>query len=141
MQASTIGREQYAEALGLLGAPRKFDEAIASDWAQAALRFLKSKDASPFHWELAYPHVFLTSRNGERPGFDVILGNPPYDVLSEREIGQNIDHLKRFIELDPALKSEDGGRTWQDVYWLRQPATMVHVAPTARSMRSWSAPA
>ena len=27
------------------------------------------------------------------------------------------------------LKSEDGGRTWQDAYWLRQPATMVHVAP------------
>jgi photosystem II stability/assembly factor-like uncharacterized protein len=27
------------------------------------------------------------------------------------------------------LKSEDGGRTWQDAYWLRQPATMVHVTP------------
>jgi photosystem II stability/assembly factor-like uncharacterized protein len=27
------------------------------------------------------------------------------------------------------LRSEDGGRTWQDAYWLRQPATMVHVTP------------
>lgn len=27
------------------------------------------------------------------------------------------------------LKSEDGGRTWQDAYWLRQPATMMHVTP------------
>jgi photosystem II stability/assembly factor-like uncharacterized protein len=27
------------------------------------------------------------------------------------------------------LKSGDGGRTWQDAYWLRQPATMVHVTP------------
>jgi photosystem II stability/assembly factor-like uncharacterized protein len=27
------------------------------------------------------------------------------------------------------LKSEDGGRSWQDAYWLRQPATMVHVTP------------
>jgi photosystem II stability/assembly factor-like uncharacterized protein len=27
------------------------------------------------------------------------------------------------------LKSEDGGKTWQDAYWLRQPATMVHVTP------------
>jgi hypothetical protein len=25
------------------------------------------------------------------------------------------------------LKSEDGGKAWQDAYWLRQPATMVHV--------------
>jgi photosystem II stability/assembly factor-like uncharacterized protein len=28
---------------------------------------------------------------------------------------------------DGLLKSQDGGRTWQDAYWLRQPATMVHV--------------
>jgi photosystem II stability/assembly factor-like uncharacterized protein len=28
------------------------------------------------------------------------------------------------------LKSEDGGRTWQDAYWLHQPATMVRVAPS-----------
>jgi photosystem II stability/assembly factor-like uncharacterized protein len=27
------------------------------------------------------------------------------------------------------LKSEDGGRSWEDAYWLRQPATMVHVTP------------
>jgi photosystem II stability/assembly factor-like uncharacterized protein len=27
------------------------------------------------------------------------------------------------------LRSADGGRTWQDGYWLRQPATMVHVTP------------
>jgi len=27
------------------------------------------------------------------------------------------------------LKSEDGGSSWQDAYWLRQPATMVHVTP------------
>ena len=27
------------------------------------------------------------------------------------------------------LQSEDGGKTWQDAYWLRGPATMVHVTP------------
>jgi photosystem II stability/assembly factor-like uncharacterized protein len=27
------------------------------------------------------------------------------------------------------LKSQDGGRSWEDAYWLRQPATMVHVTP------------
>jgi hypothetical protein len=110
MEASTIRPEQYAEALDLLDAPRRFEEAIASGWAQAALSFLKSRDVSPFHWELAYPHIFLTGVNGDRAGFDVILGNPPYDVLSEREIGQNIDHLKRFIELDPALQPSRVGK-------------------------------
>ena len=110
MEASTIRPEQYAEALDLLGAPRRFEEAIASGWAQAAVRFLKGRDVSPFHWELAYPHIFLTGANGDRAGFDVILGNPPYDVLSEREIGQNIDHLKGFIELDPALQPSRVGK-------------------------------
>jgi photosystem II stability/assembly factor-like uncharacterized protein len=27
------------------------------------------------------------------------------------------------------LKSDDGGMNWQEAYWLRQPATMVHVTP------------
>jgi hypothetical protein len=27
------------------------------------------------------------------------------------------------------LKSEDGGKSWQDAYWLRNPATMMHVTP------------
>jgi photosystem II stability/assembly factor-like uncharacterized protein len=27
------------------------------------------------------------------------------------------------------LNSADGGKSWQDAYWLRQPATMVHVTP------------
>jgi hypothetical protein len=27
------------------------------------------------------------------------------------------------------LRSEDGGKAWEDAYWLRQPATMVHVTP------------
>jgi len=31
-----------------------------------------------FHWELEYPEVFL---NRERPGFDVVLGNPPWEKI------------------------------------------------------------
>ena len=27
------------------------------------------------------------------------------------------------------LRSEDGGKAWEDAYWLRQPATMVHATP------------
>ena len=110
MQASTIRSEQYAEVLKLLNAPRKFDQAIASDWAQATLRLLKTKEVSPFHWELAYPHIFLSAQTDGGGGFDVILGNPPYDVLSEREIGQNIDHLKRFIALDATLRASRVGK-------------------------------
>lgn len=30
-----------------------------------------------FHWELEFPEVF----SGDRPGFDVVLGNPPWDKV------------------------------------------------------------
>jgi len=31
-----------------------------------------------FHWELEYPEVFIAQ---ERPGFDVVLGNPPWEKI------------------------------------------------------------
>lgn len=110
MHAGTLRPEQYVGLLKLLKAPRKFDETVASDWAQAVLRFIQDKDVLPFHWELAYPNVFLAGRSDRRTGFDVVLGNPPYDVLSERETGKKIEHLKRFIDLDPTLQASKVGK-------------------------------
>jgi hypothetical protein len=110
MQGGTVRPDRYAEALTALDTKRKFDEVVSSDWAKSALALLQDKRVSPFHWELAYPHVFLGNRTGERSGFDVILGNPPYDVLSEREIGENLDHFKRFISLDPTLEPSQVGK-------------------------------
>ncbi|MDH7513097.1 MAG: N-6 DNA methylase, partial [Clostridiales bacterium] len=68
-----------------------------------------------FHWELEFPEVFLDQ---ERPGFDVVLGNPPwekikpdrkefygrYDVLIRAFKGGELD--RRIAELqsaDPSL--------------------------------------
>ena len=34
-----------------------------------------------FHWELAFPHVF------ERGGFDVVLGNPPWEHIEAQGAG------------------------------------------------------
>ncbi|HLO16899.1 MAG TPA: DNA methyltransferase [Anaerolineales bacterium] len=41
-----------------------------------------------FHWELAFPNVF----SGDEPGFDCMLGNPPWDMveLSEKEFFSSI---------------------------------------------------
>ena len=61
-----------------------------------------------FHWELAFPHV------SERGGFDVVLGNPPWErvKLQEQEFfasrepsiakAQNADERKRIIAALPA---------------------------------------
>jgi adenine-specific DNA-methyltransferase len=35
------------------------------------------------HWPLRFPEVF----SGSRPGFDAVVGNPPYEILSVKESG------------------------------------------------------
>jgi Eco57I restriction-modification methylase len=110
MAPSSISRRDYAEVLRLLGSPRKFDEYADSDPVRQAISPLASNDVLPFHWELAYPHVFLADRPGGRTGFDAIIGNPPYDVLSERETGHSVEHLKRFIDIDLALHCSRVGK-------------------------------
>ncbi len=43
----------------------------------------------PFHWPLEFPETL----NGIAPGFDAVMGNPPYEILSVRESG--IDERRR----------------------------------------------
>ncbi len=47
-----------------------------------------------FHWELEFPEVFLDT---ERPGFDAVLGNPPWDKVlpSKHEFYSQFDALIR----------------------------------------------
>jgi hypothetical protein len=70
-----------------------------------------------FHWHLGFPQVFRVSSNGDRPneqgwigGFDVVLGNPPWErvKLQEKEWfasrrpdiaeATNASHRKHMIE-------------------------------------------
>ncbi len=52
-----------------------------------------------FHWELEFPEVFFNEDGSlkENPGFDCVIGNPPYDVLSEREQGRDVKPEKEFF--------------------------------------------
>ena len=38
-----------------------------------------------FHWSLEFGDVFYeeTGRPKERPGFDAVVGNPPWEVLQD----------------------------------------------------------
>jgi len=42
-----------------------------------------SQERNIFHWPLEFPEVF----QGDRDGFDVIIGNPPYEIISVKESG------------------------------------------------------
>ncbi|MBC8263432.1 MAG: N-6 DNA methylase [Anaerolineales bacterium] len=63
------------------------------------------------HWELEFPEVFF-DRFGrplkEQAGFDVVMGNPPYDVLAEKERGEDLSHFMTFINSDESLQPARG---------------------------------
>jgi hypothetical protein len=134
------GAEQILETVKLLFDLRSASAFVPEIWdewdylcdlarsPEKVLRHIKSQEWRPafeevrsrerfFHWELEFPEVFLDQ---ERPGFDVVLGNPPWekikpdrkefygraDVLIRAFKGGELDH--RIAELqaaDPSLAS------------------------------------
>ncbi len=73
-----------------------------------------------FHWELEFPEVFL---NGKNPGFDAVLGNPPWDkikpdrkefyaradILIRAYVGGDLDRRVEQLERsDPGLRAAFG---------------------------------
>jgi type I restriction-modification system DNA methylase subunit len=110
LESGIINAEQYAEAVRAVGKRRQFEALMCSEWYEKALRSLEDKGAKPFHWEFAYPDVFLSPHERRNFGFNVIIGNPPYDVLAEREAGREIVHLKRHIMCDPSLQPSVVGK-------------------------------
>ena len=58
-----------------------------------------AKEKQLFHWEIEFPEVFRDrhGREKDNPGFDAVIGNPPY--------GANLDELdKRFVKVNlPAM--------------------------------------
>ena len=57
-----------------------------------------------FHWEIEFPEIFFEGAGGqaEAPGFDAVLGNPPWDVLR----GEGARSLSGFAR-------ESGCYRWQ----------------------------
>lgn len=64
-----------------------------------ALALERSRELNAFHWQLGFPEVFLR----ERPGFDVILGNPPWEEVTVERLGFYTGYI-------PGLKSVSSQR-------------------------------
>lgn len=91
--------EKYQKAISLLNKPRKSKTIAQEPWFLIGLDRAKEPDTVFFHWELEFPEVFF-AETGRRQnqGFNAVIGNPPYDVLSEKELGYDISDFKSFIE-------------------------------------------
>ncbi|SER35735.1 class I SAM-dependent DNA methyltransferase [Natrinema salaciae] len=96
-----------ADAFGLDGLPSDAYERMAAamedddeweriermQWFQDAQQWADDDDY--FHWSLAFPEVFYDTSGTERetPGFDAVVGNPPY--LKSHHIPDGVDTVLR----------------------------------------------
>lgn len=103
---------------GILAAPIGIDQ---SPIKIAAMRFRSEHGWRPFHWGVEFPEAFM----GDEPGFDAIVGNPPFlggkristasglryaDWLSHINTGasQNVDLVGHFFRRAFGLLRRDG---------------------------------
>jgi hypothetical protein len=108
--ADRLTLDEYGRAIELLEDPKEMDELLTQPRYDAAMRVAR-REVIPFHWELEFPEVFQ-AETGRRPdaGFDVVIGNPPYDVLSEKETGKNLDGLREFLKSSEIYAPSIGGK-------------------------------
>ncbi|VXD24530.1 Genome sequencing data, contig C321 [Planktothrix serta PCC 8927] len=72
-----------------------------------------------FHWDLEFPEVFIDLKNAtwkENAGFDAVIGNPPYDILAEKERKENLGCLINYLKSNPVFAHSLGGKL--DLYRL-----------------------
>jgi len=93
-----ISSELYLKAVASMGNRKEFDQLRQEPWFSEGVRIARRRDMSCFHWELEFPEAFFGDDGRlANQGFDAVIGNPPYDVLSEAETGQDLTTFKSFI--------------------------------------------
>jgi hypothetical protein len=111
-----VDGDHYLEAVASLDKPTKFEALTTQDWFHVATGFA-DRVLHSFHWDLAFPEVFCGPAGVlSGGGFDAVIGNPPYEVLSEKESGIDSAHLKMFVGNEPLYAPAVRGK--QNLYKL-----------------------
>ncbi len=79
---------------------------IDIDFYDTQFDFGEEKKIKPFNWQQAFPNVF------KQGGFDVVIGNPPYDVLEKDRLVEAIPHLalQKYIDVNKNYSKALGGK-------------------------------
>jgi hypothetical protein len=80
---------------------------IASEGLTAAINCVHD-ELKCFHWEIQFPDIF--EGDDSECGFDAIIGNPPYDVLSEKELQRDLSDLKSYIRWNAVYDASRRGK-------------------------------
>jgi hypothetical protein len=102
-----------------------------------------------FHWEIEFPEVFFGFINAEHrqikhknqiedgtAGFDCVVGNPPYDVLAEKELETDLNEILGYFANEAVFQAAAGGKQnlyklfiCRGVHVLRQGGRLGHIVP------------
>lgn len=79
---------------------------IDTDFYDSQIDFGEEKKVKPFNWKDAFPEVFKSG------GFDVAIGNPPYDVMEKDRLGKAVPHLalQEYIKFNNSYEPALGGK-------------------------------
>ena len=75
-----------------------------------ALDGLRSKATAPFVWDIAFTQIF----GGDRNGFDIVIGNPPY--VRQENIADPDPHIDRKQSVQPEAKKQYKAKVARSVY-------------------------
>lgn len=102
---------EYERALAALNEPAEFKRVAEEPWFTTALNAGARPELGGFAWEVEFPDVFFDEHGRlENGGFDAVIGNPPYDVLSEAESGRDLSALRKYIDFEPVYKPSQRGK-------------------------------
>jgi len=112
-----VSDDEYSEIVGLINMPAKLLERPAVQKAVATSHGDEHRTGREFfHWELEFPEVFFDEkgREKENPGFDAVIGNPPYVVVKDDGFYEKLTTYKAkdtyayFLERGIGVLSHDG---------------------------------
>ena len=91
--------DMYRAALDALDNPKKSESLAQEPWFARSVAAAQAPDVAAFHWELEFPEVFFDQHQRDYDaGFHAIIGNPPYDVLAEKELVRDLSSLVSFLK-------------------------------------------
>ena len=101
---------------------------LSSEYREAISQAIElGKDKRFFHWDLEFPEAFVdlnrgTWKPGPDQGFDAVVGNPPYDEVSEFYSGNTKAEVAYFTNAPSYLGTKSGRLNLYRLFLLRAPA-------------------
>ncbi|HEX8342265.1 MAG TPA: DNA methyltransferase [Tepidisphaeraceae bacterium] len=107
-----VSPQQYENVLKNLAKPQKLAALLADEPYKSALAVSGKNGIAALHWEIEFPEVFFDAESRRSDaGFDAIIGNPPYDVIADKETGRDESRFRGYLKehaiYDPSFNGKN----------------------------------